>query len=86
VCSCDGVFFLWHKEPDKRGIRYFLKTVFGFHAPIIELSLLVVFLLIRFGIPFLLGDVRITGNWWQVAIFVYCFIGKTVLSSQKAQK
>ena len=65
-----AVFIFWQKGPDKKGIRCFLKNVFGFQAPVIELSLLVVFLLIRFGIPFLFGEVRITGNWWQVVVFI----------------
>lgn len=65
-----AVFILWQKDPDKKGMRYFLKTVFGFNRPAIELSLLVAFLMIRFGIPFLFGDVTFIGDWWQVLVFI----------------
>jgi hypothetical protein len=65
-----AVFIIWQKETDKKGIRYFLKTVLRFHHLVIEISLLAVFLLIRFGIPFLFGDVRITGSWCQVVVFI----------------
>ncbi len=64
-----AVFILWQKEPDQKGIRFFLKTVFGFHDPVMELLLLAVFLLLRFVIPFLFGDVRVTGSWWQVVLY-----------------
>ena len=73
IAACSpsiAVYTLWQKEPDKRGIRYFFKTAFSFHNTVTELLLLAVFLLIRFGIPFLFGDVRITGTWWQVVIFI----------------
>jgi membrane protease YdiL (CAAX protease family) len=60
-----SVFILWQKEDGN-----FLKTIFRFQNPLLELSLLLAFLLIRFGIPFLFGDVRITGGIWQVLIFI----------------
>lgn len=65
-----AVFTLWQKESGRRGLHYFLKTVFGFYNPVIEPALMVVFLLLRFGIPFLFSDVRITGSWWQVVLFI----------------
>ena len=73
IAACSpaiAVFVLWQKEPDKKGLKYFLKSVAKFGNPVLELALLCLFLAIRFGIPFLFGNVRITGTWWQVVIFI----------------
>ena len=64
-----AVYTLWQKESDKKGLRYFLKTVFGLKRPALELSLLLAFLVVRFGIPMLFGDVTFTGAWWLVLLF-----------------
>ena len=58
-----AVYTLWQKESDKKGLRYFLKTVFRLKKPALELSLLLAFLVVRFGIPMLFGDVTFTGAW-----------------------
>lgn len=65
-----AVYILMQKEPDKKGIRYFFKYIFKFNNLILELLLLGIFIALRFGVPFLFGDVNIIGNWWQVVIFI----------------
>ena len=58
-----AVFILWQRDSDKRGIKYILKTIFQFNRPITELSILLIFLMIRFGIPLCFGDVKFSGKW-----------------------
>ena len=73
IAACSpaiAVYILFQKESGQNGIRSFLKTVFNLKTPVLELSLTVLFLLIRFAIPFLFGDGKITGNWFQVIIFI----------------
>ena len=60
---------LWKKEQANLGLKKILKKIFHLSNPVLELSLLAVFLSIRFVIPFLSGDVRITGRLWQVVVF-----------------
>ena len=60
---------LWRKESAGNGLKSILKKVFCFNNPLLELILLAVFLAARFVIPFLFGDVRITGSFWQVLVF-----------------
>ena len=73
IAACSpaiAVFIIWQRDSEKKGIRYFVKTIIRLSDPVIELSLLIIFLAIRFGIPFLFGDVIITGRWWQVVLFI----------------
>ncbi len=73
IAACSpaiAVYILFQKESGQNGIRSFLKTVFNLKTPVLELALTVLFLLIRFAIPFLFGDGKITGNWFQVIIFI----------------
>lgn len=63
------VYILKQKESDKRGIRSFFKYIFKFNNLFLEILLLGIVLVIRFGIPFLFGDISIIGNWWHVTIF-----------------
>ena len=65
-----SVYILMPKESNKRRICNFFKTIFKFNQPILEILLLSIFIVIRFGIPFLFGDVCIIGNWWNVIIFI----------------
>lgn len=71
VCSpAIAAFIIWQKDPETKGLRHFLKTIVRISNPVIELSLLVIFLCLRFGIPFLFGGAKITGSWWQVVLFI----------------
>lgn len=65
-----AAYIVLQREPDKRGLRYFLRSAIRFDQPFVEFLLIVVFLSIRFGVPFLFGDGRITGKWWQVIFFI----------------
>ena len=60
---------LWRKETGNKDIQNILKKIIELSNPVLEMLLLVAFLVIRFGIPLLFGDVRITGSLWQVVIF-----------------
>ena len=64
-----AVYILMQSDSDKKGIRYFLKSSFKFKQPILEISLIAIFMAIRFGIPFLFGDISVIGNLWQVIAF-----------------
>lgn len=64
-----AVYILMQGDSDKKGIRYFLKSSFKFNQPILEIILVAIFLAIRFGVPFLFGDVSVIGNLWQVVVF-----------------
>ena len=59
-----AAYIVLQRGTDKRGLRYFLRSAVRFDQPLVELLLIVFFLSIRFGVPFLFGDGRITGNWW----------------------
>lgn len=61
---------LWRQETDNQGIKSILIKLFRLSNPVLEITLLMGFLLIRFGIPFLFGDVSITGSLWQVVVFI----------------
>lgn len=63
-----GYIFM-KNESEKSGLRYLLKSFFKFNYLILEILLIVIFIVIRFGIPFLFGDVIIIGNFWQVIVF-----------------
>lgn len=66
VCApATSGYIAMQNESDKSGIRYFIKASFKFNQPILEISLIAIFMAIRFGIPFLFGDVSVIGNWWQ---------------------
>ena len=70
VCApAIAVYILMQSDSDKKGIRYFLKSSFKFKQPILEISLIAIFMAIRFGIPFLFGDISVIGNLWQVIAF-----------------
>ena len=72
IAACSpaiAVFILMQRDPDKKGIRCFLKTTFTFARPLAEILLIVAFSLIRFGIPFLFGETKITGDIWTVIAF-----------------
>lgn len=73
IAACSpaiAAYIMLQKEPDKSGIRYFVKASFGFSRPAAEILLIVIFLAIRFGIPFLFGDVEVTGSLWQTIVFI----------------
>lgn len=70
VCApAIAVYILMQRDSDKRGILCFFKSSFTFNQPILEILLLGIFIVIRFGIPFIFGDVRVIGDWWQVVAF-----------------
>jgi len=64
------VYFLMKKESNKKGICCFFKSIFKFNNLVLEILLIGIFLVIRFGIPALFGDTSIIGNWWPVVIFI----------------
>lgn len=73
IAACSpaiSTYILMKKESNKRGIWDFFKTIFKFNQPILEILLLGIFIAIRFGIPFLFGDVHAIGSWWNVIIFI----------------
>lgn len=73
IAACSpaiATYILLQKEPDKRGMRNYVKFSFRFDRPVIEILLIVIFLSIRFGVPFLFGDGKIIGDWWQVVLFI----------------
>lgn len=62
-------YIVMQNETDKSGICYFIKSSFKFNQPVLEILLICIFMAIRFGIPFLFGDISIIGNWWKVVVF-----------------
>lgn len=64
-----SVYTLMQLDPDKKGIRHFLKMSFTFNKPFSEILLVCVFTGIRFIIPFLFNEVSITGHLWQVVVY-----------------
>lgn len=64
-----AVYNLRQDDADKRGICNFLKSSFKFKQPILEILLITIFIAIRFGIPYLFGDVCVIGNLLQVVVF-----------------
>lgn len=72
IAACSpaiAALILWKKEIGDQGIKSILIKSFKLSDPVLEIILLAVFLAIRFAIPFLFGDVRITGRLWQVVVF-----------------
>ena len=47
IAACSpaiAVFIIWQRDSEKKGIRYFVKTIIRLSNPVIELSLLIIFL------------------------------------------
>ena len=73
IAACSpaiAAYVLLQKEPDKKGMHNFVGFSLRFDRPVIEILLIVCFLSIRFGVPFLFGDGKIIGRWWQVVLFI----------------
>lgn len=64
-----SAYIVLQSDMDTKGIKYFLTLSFSPNRPSLSFLLIIVFCGIRFGIPYLFGDVSITGNWWQVVVF-----------------
>ena len=65
-----SVYILMQKDPDKKGMRSFLRYLLSINNPPIDLLVVVIFTAIRFVIPFMFGEVTVKGSIIQVIIFI----------------
>ena len=65
-----SVYILMQKDPDKKGMRSFLRYLLSINKPPIDLLVVVIFTAIRFVIPFMFGEVTVKGSIIQVIIFI----------------
>lgn len=71
VCApAISAYIALQSDTDTKGIQYFLTLSFSPNRPSLSFLLIIAFCGIRFGIPYLFGDVSITGNWGQVVVFI----------------
>ena len=65
-----SVYILMQKDPDKRGLRSFLRYILSIKRPSVDLLVVLVFISIRFVIPLMFGEVTVRGSLIKVMIFI----------------